>query len=124
MAQKKEVLQNWVTIVTASAGGVYQGSPSWMDVSDVLECKVTVEIASISGAGTMLEIQTAVTPDAMWFRVADFMTVGVFSFVASSNDLLGYSVDGALGGMAAYLRWFVAGSEPGFSCCFRITVEY
>jgi hypothetical protein len=123
MAKNKEVLQNWVTIVTVSSGIVYQGSPSWMDVSDVPECKVTVEIASITG-GASLAIRTAVTPDAIWFHVADFMTAGVFSFVASSSEMLGFSENGAIGGLASYLRWEVGGSEPGFSCCFRITVEY
>jgi len=117
------LLQEWLTIQSATSGAITQGEAGWLDLSDFLDVVVFLETKQVSASsGAMgMSYQTSPTKDAVLFQNMYDPTTVAMAVGVTTTVLLR---DTALCPLARWLRWQILPTSGGtsYQATFRIWV--
>jgi hypothetical protein len=123
------LLQDWLTVRSASGTAITQGEANWLDLSEFLDVVVFMEtknFAVSSGGALYMAYQTSPTKDETLFQqMVDISTSTSTTAIAVGVQTTVLLRDTALCPLARWFRWQLtppsnAGGITSFEATFRI----
>lgn len=115
------LLQDWITIQSATAGTLTQAAPEWLDLEDYQDVVIWLEVEQ--GSAT-LNLQTSPARDERLFLpVARKQSTGSSTYVLQVGDSPAFNPNtNSPAQIARWLRWSATSGTANWTCTFRVTV--